>query len=45
MIGPYLSDTINSHKTPKNLRAHSSNEVTDYETQFGEWGNSAKNVN
>ena len=37
MIGSYLSDTINSHKTPKNLRAHSSNEVIDYETQFGEW--------
>ena len=32
MIRPYLSDIINDHKTPKNLRVHSSNE-----TQFGEW--------
>ena len=32
MIRPYLSDIIYDHKTPKNLRAHSSNE-----TQFGEW--------
>ena len=37
MIRPYLSDIINNHKTPKNLRVHSSNEVIDYETQFGEW--------
>ena len=37
MIRPYLSDIINDHKTPKNLRVHSSNEVIDYETQFGEW--------
>ena len=37
MIKPYLNDTINDHKTPKNLRVHSSNEVIDYETQFGEW--------
>ena len=37
MIRPYLSDMINNHKTPKNLRVHSSNEVIDYETQFGEW--------
>ena len=34
---PYLSDTTNNHKIPKNLRVHSSNEVIDYETQFGEW--------
>ena len=32
MIRPYLSDIIYDHKTPQNLRAHSSNE-----TQFGEW--------
>ena len=31
MIKPYLSDIINDHKTPKNLRVPSSNE-----TQFGE---------
>ena len=37
MIRPDLSDIINNHKTPKNLRVHSSNEVIDYETQFGEW--------
>ena len=24
-------------KTPKNLRVHSSNEVTDYETRYGKW--------
>ena len=28
---------INNHKTPKNVRFHPSNEVIDYETQFGEW--------
>ena len=32
-IRPYLSDTINDHKTPKKLRVHSSNKVFDYETQ------------
>ena len=37
MSRPYLSGTTNNHKTPKNLRVHSSNEVIDYETQFGEW--------
>ena len=37
MIRPYLSDIINNHKTPKKLRVHSSNEVFDYETQYGEW--------
>ena len=36
-IRPYLRDIINDYKTPKNLRVHSSNEVSDYETQFGEW--------
>ena len=36
MIRQYLSDIINNHKTPKNLRVHSINEVIDYETQFGE---------
>ena len=37
MIGSYLSDIINDHESPKNLRVHSSSEVIDYETQFGEW--------
>ena len=37
MIRTYFSDIINDHKTPKNLRDYSSNEVIDYETQFGEW--------
>ena len=37
MIRPYLSDVINDHKTPKNLRVHSRNELIDYETQCGEW--------
>ena len=37
MIRPYLSDIINDHKTPKNLRVHSSNEAIGYKTQFGEW--------
>ena len=37
MIRPYLSDIINDHKTPKNLRVHSSNEVIYYETQFEKW--------
>ena len=37
MIRPYLSDIINDHKISKILKIHSSNEVIDYETQFGEW--------
>ena len=37
MIRPYLSDVINDHKTPKKLRVHSSNEVFDCETQYGDW--------
>ena len=38
MIRPYLSDIINDHKTPENLRVHSRNELIDYETyQYGEW--------
>ena len=37
MIRPYLSDIVNDHKTPKNLKVHLSNEVFDYETQYGEW--------
>ena len=37
MIGPYLSDIINDHESTKNLRVHSSSEVIDYQTQFGEW--------
>ena len=36
MIRPYLSDITNDRKTPKKLRVHSSNEVFDYETQYGE---------
>ena len=37
MIRPYLSNIINDHKTPKILKVHSSNEVVDYKTKFGEW--------
>ena len=37
MIRPYLSDIINDYKAFKNLRVHSGNEVSDYETQFREW--------
>ena len=37
MIRPYSSNILNDHKTPKKLRVHSSNEVIDYKTQFGEW--------
>ena len=37
MIGPYLYDIINNHKTPKKLKVQSSDEVIDYETQFVEW--------
>ena len=37
MIRPYLSNIINYHKTPKNLRVHSSNEVIYYVTQFEKW--------
>ena len=35
MIRPCLSDIINDHKTTKKLRVHSSNQVFDYETQYG----------
>ena len=35
MIKPYLSDIINNYETLKNLKVHSSNEVFDYEIQFG----------
>ena len=37
MIRPYLSSTINDHKTPKNLKVHSCNEGFDCETQVREW--------
>ena len=37
MIRAYLSNIINNHKTPENLKVHSRKEVIDYETQFGEW--------
>ena len=37
MIIPYLSSITNDHKIRKILKVHSTNEVTDYETQFGEW--------
>ena len=36
MIGPYLSDMINDHKTLMDLKVHSRNELIDYKTQFGE---------
>ena len=34
MIRPYLSDIINDHKTPKNLRVHSSSEAIGYKTHL-----------
>ena len=37
MIILYLRDMINDHKAPMKLKVHSSNEIIDYETQFGEW--------
>ena len=37
MIKPCLSDIINDHKTPKNLRVHSSSKVINYEAEFGGW--------
>ena len=37
MTRPYLSDIIHNHKAFKDLKAHLSNEVFDYETQFREW--------
>ena len=37
MIRPYLSDMINNHKAPVNLKVHSSDTVINYEAQFGEW--------
>ena len=37
MIRLYLSYIINDHKIPKKIKVHSSTEVFDYETQFGEW--------
>ena len=37
MIKPYLSDIKNDNKTPKKLRVHSGNKVTDYETQYVHW--------
>ena len=39
MIRAYLSVVINDHKTSKKLKVHSSNEVFDYETEYGEWKN------
>ena len=37
IIRPYLSNIINDYKAFKNVKVHSGNEVSDYETQFGEW--------
>ena len=37
MIRPHLSSIINDYKAFKNLKVHLGNEVSDYETQFGEW--------
>ena len=37
MIRPYLSNIIKGYKTFKHLKVHSSNEVSHYKTQFGEW--------
>ena len=36
IIRIYLSHIINNHKTPKNLRVYSSNQVIHYETQYRE---------
>ena len=36
MIISYLRDMINDPQTPKIFKVHSSNEVIDYETQYGE---------
>ena len=37
IIRPYLSDMINTHKTPTNLRVHSRDGLINYKTQFGQW--------
>ena len=38
MIRPYLSNITDDHKTPKELRVHSPNELIDYKTyQYREW--------
>ena len=37
MIRLSLSNIINDHKSPKSLKFHSSNEVFDFEPQYGEW--------
>ena len=37
MIRSYLNDIINHYKAFKNLKVHSGNGISDYETQFGEW--------
>ena len=37
MVRPYLSDMINNHKAPMNLKVHSRDTVINYEAQFGEW--------
>ena len=37
MIRLYLSDMVNDYKAFKNLKVNLGNEVSDYETQFGEW--------
>ena len=44
MIRPHLSDIINNYKTFKNIKVHWSNEVLDYEPQFG-LESSINNVN
>ena len=36
IIRPYLSNIINDHIAPKNFKVHSSNEVFEFETQYGE---------
>ena len=36
MIGPYLSDIINNHKTNGEWRIHSGNTITEHKTQ-SEW--------
>ena len=37
MIRSYLSDVINDHKTPINLKIHWHDAVINYKIQFAEW--------
>ena len=37
MIRPHFSNIINDYKTPKKLKVHSNNDISDHETQYREW--------